>query len=478
MMMTLEKIPAIVDNVIRLKRDTLGPELLSELRDSLTRENPAYFQMKRMRDRNPYKMMYAKLPPATISSIEEDGDTVYVPRGIMKHLIESAKNHGKELVFFDERIAYERDNSMAIAEHITLKDYQKRAIGQIIMNGYGVLVAPCGGGKTVMGVGITTVLRQPTLILVHTNDLLSQWRRELAEKSLLPGGIGVWGGGEKKQGQVVVATIQSLIRSNPSSLREWLSQFGCVILDEAHHCPAETFMSVINLCPARYRFGLTATPRRKDGLEFLMHDVIGPIVAEITDTELTAEGRSQPCVVREVQTKFFTRYTADEWTKLLGELTADAERNQLIVESIHADWMAGHFPLALSERVSHCHEIAKALRARGMNAHVLVGEVPKNTRDTIVDHAKRGLIDAIVATKVADEGLDIPQLSCIHLMTPTANEAKTQQRIGRIRRPIEGKTSLVVDYQDLRVPALMRMSKARKSLYRRWGFKFEDGSEI
>jgi len=477
-MTTLEKIPAVVDNVIRLKRNMLGPDLLSELRGILTRENPAYFQMKRMRDRNPYKMMYAKLPPATISSIEEDGDTVFVPRGITNQLIELAKSHGKQIVFFDERISYERDNGMSLAEHITLKDYQKKAIGRLILNGHGVLVAPCGGGKTVMGVGIITMLRQPTLILVHTNDLVGQWRRELAEKSLLSGGIGVWGGGEKKPGSVVVGTIQSLVKSNPSSLREWLSQFGCVILDEAHHCPADTFMSIINLCSARYRFGLTATPRRKDGLEFLMHDVIGPIVSEVTDSDLTAEGRSQPCVVREIQTKFFTRYTADEWTKLLAELTTDSERNQMIVDGIHADWMAGHFPLALSERVGHCHEIARALRAKGMNAHVLVGEVPKNTREQIVDHAKCGLIDAIVATKVADEGLDIPQLSCIHLMTPTANEAKTQQRIGRIRRPIEGKTSLVVDYQDLRVPALMRMSKARKSLYRRWGFTLENGCEL
>jgi superfamily II DNA or RNA helicase len=322
-------------------------------------------------------------------------------------------------------------------------------------------------------VALAGALKQPTLILVHTTDLLNQWRRELAEKSLFPGGIGTWGGGEKVGGQAIVATIQTLVRHIPAELREWLSQFGCVILDEAHHCPAETFMAVFNLCPAKFRFGVTATPRRKDGLDFLMTDVIGPIVSEVTDEELVAEGRSQQCTVREMPTTFYTRYTVDEWNSLLAELTTDEERNNLIIRTVVKDWHEGHFPLILSGRVPHCKMLVERLRANGMNAHLLVGEVSKNVREQITVHAKRGLIDAIVATKVADEGLDIPQLSCIHLTTPTANESATQQRIGRIRRPIEGKTSLVVDYQDIRVPGLLRMAQVRKKLYRRWGFLFE-----
>lgn len=476
-MIELDTIPAVVDNVIRLKKDTLGVNLLSELRALLTRENPAYHQMKRMSERNP-RYRYIRLPPATMTSVEEDDQTVYIPRGFKNELRILARNHNKRIEFYDETIFFGLDSGMALANHIQLRDYQRKGIGKLILNREGILVAPCGGGKTVAGIAILTILKQPTLVLVHTNDLLVQWRAQLAEKALIPGGVGQWGVGEKQRGQVTVGTIQTLIRTPPKELAAFLNNFGCVILDEAHHCPADTFFSVMNLCSARFRFGLTATPRRKDGLEFLMTDTIGPIVAEITDEELKSEGVSQNCQVRFIATTLFSHYTADQWTHLLGEICQSADRNRLIIDTIVATWNGGHFPLILSERVSHCKMLVEELRKRGMNAHALTGDVPKNVREDIIAKAKQNLIDAIVATKVADEGLDIPSLSCVHLVTPTANEAKTQQRIGRIRRPIEGKTSLVIDYVDPRIPACLRMGKARKLLYRRWGFKLEDGRDL
>jgi len=335
-----------------------------------------------------------------------------------------------------------------------------------------VLIAPCGGGKTVTGIGILTTLKQPTLILVHTNDLLTQWRSELASKAQLPFSPGQWGGGNKDLQSVTVATIQTLIRANPQELRELLSKFGCVILDEAHHCPADTFMGVMNMSPSKYRFGLTATPERKDGLEELMYRVIGPVRAEITDSDLVAEGRSQLCDVVDINTSFYTRFGADEWTKLLAELVKDGDRNRLIVSKVVEDWQDGQFPLVLSDRVGHCRQLQQMLKQHGMNAQLLVGDVNRKQRESIVNHAKDGLVDAIIATKVADEGLDIPNLSSIHLVSPTANKAKTQQRIGRIRRPMPNKRSIVFDYIDVRVPSLARMAKQRRSMYKRWGFNF------
>jgi len=475
---TRSQILAVVSNVIRLKRDTLGPGLLSELRASLTRENPAYHQMKRMADRQPHKYRYTKLPPATVSSFEEDEHTVYIPRGYRSELLDLAEKHSQDVKFHDETVCFERDLGIELSPDLTLKDYQRKGLGKLVMNKEGVLVAPCGGGKTVAGIGIICTLKQPTLVLVHTMELLDQWQGELASKALLPSPVGQWGGGVKQRENVTVATIQTLVRMAPPELRTFLDHFGCVILDEAHHCPADTFLGVINLCAARYRFGLTATPKRKDGLEFLMLDTIGPLLAEITDQELQAEGRSQTCIVREVHTSFYTRYTADEWAHLLREMVGDADRNNLIVQQVVGTWNDGHFPLVLSDRVGHCKQIVRALQANGMNAQLLVGEVPKHRRNMIIAEARAGLVDAIVATKVADEGLDVPALSCVHLTTPTANEPKTQQKIGRIRRPLEGKTSLIVDYVDPRVSAMIRMAKERKKMYRRWGFTYEGGRDI
>lgn len=471
--MTISDIPAVLKNVIRLRRDAVEPSLMTDLRARLTRENPAYHQMKRMKDRNPRKYQYTKLPPATISSMEEDAGSVYVPRGFKNELVQMANDNGQSITFYDETLSFPM-LPMQMSDGLTLTHYQKRGVGQMVMGKSGILVAPCGGGKTVTGLSIMVALRQPTLILVHTHDLLSQWRRELADKAVLPGPIGQWADGVKQRENVTVATVQSLTRAPVPDLVEFLSHFGCVILDEAHHCPADTFLAVMNLCAARYRFGLTATPKRKDGLEFLMFDTIGPIVSEITDTDLQDAGRSQSCEVHEILTTFYSRHTADEWNSLLAAMTTDQDRNRLIVETVVAGWHAEEFPLILSQRVGHCRELQSMLEAHGMNVELLVGTVAKPQRERIVERAKAGLIDAIVATKVADEGLDIPNLSSVHLTTPSANESKIQQQTGRIRRPVEGKVSKVYDYVDNRVSAMVRMAQARRRFYKRWGFTKAD----
>jgi superfamily II DNA or RNA helicase len=463
----------VIDRVLRLKRDTLGPQLLSDLRNRLTRNNPAFMMMQRMREKNPAKYRYVSMPPATITSIAEDADTVMIPRGFKNEFLELAERHNHTVKFFDETIAFDRDPAIALSGELELKRYQRRGLSTMVMKSCGILIAPCGGGKTVTGIAIITTLKQPTLVLVHTNDLLTQWCEELRIKASLPSVPGQWAGGARQRETVTVATIQTLIRMPVPKLVEFLDHFGCVILDEAHHCPADTFMSVMNLCAARYRFGLTATPKRKDGLEFLMFDTIGPIVAEITDSDLAGEGRSQSCIVHEVFTTFYTRHTADQWTYLLSELIADKDRNNLIVKNVLSDWKGGQFPLVITDRVSHCYALRDMLAANGMSASVLAGDVDKLARKRIVDDARLGRIDAIIATKVADEGLDIPNLSSIHMVSPTSNEARVQQRIGRIRRPVEGKVSRVYDYVDSRVSCCSRMAQDRRRLYKRWNFTFE-----
>lgn len=473
MMTTNREIIAIIDNVIRIKRDSLGPDLLSRIRDSLTRENPAYHLMRGMANSNNPRFRYIKLPPATVSSFEDDGKTVYIPRGFKCELIEIAHNFGVKIIFYDETISFDRNPLIRMKDEVQLTLYQKKAVGQLSMSKEGILTAPCGGGKTVTGIAVITSLKQPTLVVVHTTDLIEQWKREIVDKCNLPFLPGQFGGGEHVISDITVATVQTLIRMKMNDLRSFLDRFGCIILDEAHHCPADTFISILNLSKSKFRFGLTATPKRKDGLEFLMTDTIGPIVSEISDADLQLAGRSQSCVVRELHTSFYTRYTAAEWAKLLSEMVNDHDRNLLIIRQILKTWNDGHFPLVLSDRVGHCKFIESELRRHGMNVQTLIGEIPKIKRSQIISDAKGGLVDAIVATKVADEGLDIPNLSCIHLVTPTADQSKLQQRIGRIRRPIEGKVALVVDYIDARVANCIRMYRQRKSLYKRWGFTNE-----
>ena len=467
-----DQILAVVSNVIRLKRSTLGSVLLSDLEEELCRDNPQYHMMARMRNRNPRKFAHARMPPQKIDSIYVDSETVYVPRGCRQLLLELAKKRDLRIKWIDERLVFDRDPGMMMVPGFKLLPYQSANLAQPAISECGVVEMPCGGGKTVFGIALAMTLAQPTLILVHTHDLMHQWLGELASKAVVPGGLGQWGGGKKVRGQVTVATIQTLVRMAGPDLRNLLARFGCVILDECHHCPADTFLGIMNLSPSRYRYGFTATRERKDGLHFLMHDTIGPIVVNVDDKDLQAVGRSQPVTVKEIRTTFHTHHTADQWTELVTAIVSDEDRNHLIIENVVQSWQDGHFPLILSDRVRHCREICARLQQSGMNARLLVGVVPKEERNRIIDDSRNNLVDAIVATKVADEGLDIPTLSCVHLTIPTANEGKTKQRIGRIRRPVEGKVSVVYDYIDTRVAACARMARERRRFYRAWGFDY------
>ena len=465
-----EQILAVLDNVIRLKRSTLGPNFVSDLKSELIRENPQYHMMDRMRNRNPRKFAHAKMPDKVIESVFFDDQTVYVPRGCIALVNQLAEKYDKQISWIEERISYSRDPDMKMVDGFKLLPYQESNLAEPCIRQQGVIEMPCGGGKTVFGIALAMTLAQPTLILVHTNDLLTQWLGELRSKAVVPQGIGQWGAGKKVRGHVVVGTIQTLVRMGSKDLQDLLCGFGCIILDECHHCPATTFLGIMNLSPSFYRFGFTATKERKDGLHFLMHDTIGPTVVSVNDSDLEAAGRSQSVSVREVKTTFYTHHTADQWNELLSAITTDDDRNGLIVQNIVQSWNDGHFPLVLSDRVGHCRLLQARLQAHGMNAELLVGAVPKERRNQIIDAARNNLVDAIVATKVADEGLDIPNLSCLHLTTPTANEAKTKQRVGRIRRPVEGKVSVLYDYVDTRVSACARMARERRRFYRNWGF--------
>lgn len=465
------EIIAVIGETIRLKHDTLGPALLSDITAELTRENPQYHQMARMARRNPWKFQHMRMPPRTVQSIFEDDETVYVPRGCRVLVTELAEKYGQPIRWIDERIFFDRDTGMKLNDDVELFPYQKAHLAPVVFGEEGIVWMPCSGGKTVMGVAIIMTLAQPTIIFVHTMELMEGWLRELRDKATVPGGLGQWGGGKKVRGSVTVAMVQTLSRMPGPAVRELMDGFGCAILDECHHCPANTFLDVMNVSKARYRYGFTATRERKDGLHFLMHDTIGPVVATIDDSDLQAAGRSQPIEVTEVLTTFNTHYTADQWTQLIAAIVADEDRNILIIENVVQSWNDGHFSLVLSDRVGHCRELARRLESRGMSVGLLVGSVPKLQRTQLVQAARDNLLDAVVATSLADEALDIPPLSCVHLTMPSANEGKLQQRIGRIKRPLEGKpTSLVYDYVDVHHPTCARMYSSRRRYYRQWGF--------
>jgi len=447
---------ARVDSGIRLAGAEVTPKLAERLRRALSYPNPAYLDRLRLG-------LSARGVPERLCFLDEDGDGLRLPRGAIGTL--------KRLAAVDGVLVACEDRRVVPAERLPdlpcppLRPYQERAVDAMIRVTQGTVVVPCGGGKTRIGIGATSRLRTPTLVLVHTLDLAEQWRSEL--KALLGVDASLVGDGEVTTGPVTVALVQALTRRDPGWLDEFLGGFGLLLLDEAHHVAAQVFHELVDRCPAKHRFGLTATPEREDGLSALLELFLGPPVAEVTHEELVAAGVLKLPEIRTVETGFAFPYaSAEDYARMLDTLVRDGERNALIADLVANEAAAGKLCLVLSGRVDHCETVCGMLRARGVQAELLTGSVKKDRRTELLAAARAGRVPVLVATTLADEGLDLPTLSRVFLTYPGRARGRTLQRLGRLMRTHPDKDDAVLfDFVDRKVPVLRRHHVERRRLY-------------
>lgn len=352
------------------------------------------------------------------------------------------------------------------------RPYQQDALAAFLVGQTGIIEAPCGSGKTMIGLMAIAALPTTALVLVHTLDLAEQWltrcRQNLAGK-ICPSMIGdsSW----DESGRVVIATIQTLVANPWEWRREWGRKFGLVILDEAHHCPAETFADVISSLPAQYRLGLTATPERSDGLTDLLHWHFGQVVYRVTNEHLAAAGVILLPEVRYIRTEWTPSKDFSDpefsWVEMLSEMGRDERRNALILHEVKRLVVEqARRVLILSERVAHCEILAIALRESGIAALELHGQMKKAERSERLEKTRTGATRVLCATNLADEGLDIPGLDAVVLTMPVAKAlGKLQQRIGRVMRCCAGKRlPVILDFVDNCGP-LRGLARRRAKLY-------------
>lgn len=264
----------------------------------------------------------------------------------------------------------------------------------------GCAVVPCGGGKTVIGTAAIARTGQPALILVHTHDLVEQWAATIRDALGIEAGIVA--GGQYQLAEVTVATVQSLVTLDDKVRAEVASRFGTVILDEAHHAPASVFRDVLSWLPGKFRFGLTATPERTDGLTPMLHLCLGPELFRIDHQELVDAGHL--VVPRVVPVSTGATTDAETHAAIVGDLATDPDRNRLIVDLVAREAAAGCSVLVLSGRVDHCQRLAKLLCAAGTEAVALTSRVAKDKRSAILDRFREGTLKVVCATSLADEG--------------------------------------------------------------------------
>lgn len=362
---------------------------------------------------------------------------------------------------------------MRTAETPWLMDHQLRAVYELATRYSGVVVAPCGGGKTQIGIGLHVTLAQqrPTLVIVHTQDLAIQWAARLHK--CVPHGHVCYGFGAKAFSEalrgartighcLLVATVQTLTEMAAELRGE---RFSTIIVDEAHHTPAKTFRSILEHVTADRVYGLTATPNRDDGWTPAMYAWLGPTRYEVTADYLCRIGLTVSPKVMEVRTPFFS--ASGDFSAIVEALCGLEDRNRLIAHMVAKH---GEYPqLVLTSRVDHAEALAKLIP----DAVAVVGKSKK--REQVFADVRAGKVKVLVATQLADEGLDLPSLTAVHMTAPSRAAGRVIQRAGRVMRSAPGKGRPVVyDYVD-DMGLLVSQWRSRMSAYNRYLSRVEWG---
>ncbi|AHF79867.1 Hypothetical protein TES1_0473 [Thermococcus paralvinellae] len=365
------------------------------------------------------------------------------PVGLIPRVKRLLNSKGYRVRIIDEREVEGINLNSEWNEKYKLRRYQQKAVRKAIKAKMGVLALPVGSGKTVVGLRIVHELNLSTLIVVHTKELLYQWKEKVEE--VLGVEAGIVGDNKWSEKPVTVAMIQTLLSRGADKLK---LPYAIVIFDECHRTSAaEKFYQLGMSLPQVYRFGLSATPwRRIRGEEIKIEGAIGPIIYEVKADELIKEGFLAKPKFEIIRYESKMPALAERYKELYEEMIMEnEERNKAIVEKAIELAKEGHRVLIDVRRIDHGEILMKMLKKRGINAEFLSSQSPN--RWEIFEKFKNGEIRVLVST-LLKEGVDIPEISAIILAGGGKSDIMTIQTIGRALRPKDGKEAVIVDVQD------------------------------
>ena len=269
--------------------------------------------------------------------------------------------------------------------------------------------------------------------------------------------------------------IQSLVRGD--EIDEIVDGYGHVIVDECHHIPAVSFERVLSGIRAKFVVGLTATAKRRDGHQPILHMPIGPVRFDLGRKPAeSADALTKTLVVRETSFTFAAPDTAPSIQSLYGALARDEARNDAIVRDVTLALGEGRTPLVLTERRDHLDLLAARLASACKHVVVLRGGTGAKQRRESLARLRAIPPDEprlLLATgRYVGEGFDDARLDTLFLAMPISWRGTLVQYAGRLHRPLPGKTEArIVDYVDRQVPVLARMFERRMRGYREIGYR-------
>lgn len=486
----------------------------SAVEKRLTFKNPAlktaYFMPKKVR----------RFIPKTVQLHREEGGNLVIPRGAVGILQELARA---------TRVPLEVDSQVvtlgpkAVGRSLdrlgtaTLRPYQLEAVKTAVAKVQGLILVPCGGGKTTIGAAFALHSGESTIVGVHKVEIGDQWVEALVKMGATPRRIY---SSDKPDysplypGEIAIVGLRKDI-NEPA----FFASAGALIIDEVHHTPCNTFARFIAKSAARFRIGLTATLYRSDGQEFVVENIFGPILFQISALELIALGYLQrptiipvdiegdpgpehyrysvtcPCGIKrslaypaEVEAEIKTPSTCQgskkkpcgqelganyidkvvDWGALQNDGAEDPRRLGVIEALSVAAFAARRRSLILSPRDDGAMAVLSLLRRNAIPSSYASGASSKHERKVAVRALRKGTVACLTATQIADEGLDVPELDMLINGAEGKSPALALQRAGRTAR-LGGQPPLVFELIGRSAPAKAQWRARRKAYVEEYG---------
>ena len=473
-------------NMLFVPKARFSQKALNHLKRLAAFKNPEFYKAQAMR-----------LPtfdkPRIISCSDETNEYLCLPRGCETHAKTLFEEMKTKMSWIDKT---NHGQTIDIVFKGSLRDDQPLAVAKLLEHDNGILCGTTAFGKTVVAIKLIAERKVNTLILVDKVSLVAQWREKLLAfltiNELFPiidasvtritrtnsSIIGQMGAGKQAlNGVIDIAVMQSLNRMG--EVKECVKDYGMVIVDECHHVSAFSFETILKNVNAKYVYGLTATPTRKDGHHPIIFMQCGPIRYR-DDAKTQAEKRPFDHFIIPRFTSFNTPLDKEDKDISIHELYAgiieNEMRNQLIIDDVVQCYKNGRNCLVLTERTTHVALLTNELSKRISDVISLTGGMGvKGTRETMARISEipddRPL--TLVATgRYIGEGFDEPRLDTLFLAMPISWKGTLQQYAGRLHRLFETKKeALIYDYVDVRVRMLEKMYNKRLAGYTAIGYK-------
>ncbi len=434
------------------------------IHENLKVQNPEYANKLKMG-------LWLGNTPKELKLYRTSGYTIIIPYGVHKSLF----NAFPELKTIRHKCEFASNKPVNYNADIKLYEYQEKAVNSLMQSEGGILQSKAGSGKTRMGIATICRMGKKTLWLTHTNELLNQSYNAAAEfidKKLLGK---ITAGKIQISDGITFATVQTLCKADLQALRyEW----DMIVVDEVHRASmsatkATMFSKVLNNLAARYKYGLSATLHRADGLIKCTYALVGGVAYTVPDdvvNTMRVEIQKKETGVQ-ISRKCLDTDGTLCYARLINYLAENEKRNMFIASDMENLCFYGHSVIVLSDRVEQLNLLYAMMdEDYKEQAVILHGKVKKSDREIALDQMRNKEKHILLATyQLAKEGLDVPCLDRLLLATPVKDYAIVVQSVGRIARVCEGKGMPVVyDYVD-DIGFLQGMWKKRCTSYRKDG---------